>query len=677
MKKPLFITALFRTGSTMLWNMFRQLPQSCTFYEPLHDYLPSYLKYPAEVQKSHLHVKSYFDEYLDTPKAILLHQSDFANYKLFLDSEDSYPELYVYIKALVESVPTWKIPILQFNRIGFRLPWIKKNFPDAILLHLYRNPRDQWFSTLASFNIDVDRQIDFDGYDLTTWARDLIKQFPFLSTQKIEHVYQRFYYIWKLSFLAGQRLSHFSVSYEDILREPRKLVSDILKFADLYSDENLEICLKIVETKPERAWVKDRDDAWFDDMERKCESVLDELGLNKNFALIPLSEIQAQSAKFMALLNDPEYDRWVHNSYRKQLSSERIASYEINQNLNQAYKNAINTINSLQWQLNQNQAERDAIQSQLNQIKAERDAIQSQLNQIQIEFDIFHEKLNRIQGEREQIHKQLEEVQAQLKDALIAQEALKEELCHVYNSRSYRITAPMRAIFGYGRIIRDKIFHPQRFDKENLSLSTQLSNNSPESESSTSLRPAAQSQSTSTVSSIMNSSQPEFSSNQSDQIPDIDLDEIMEKIRLEVARRKTQTLQVDEYDTINVKETQLFRFIKKVQLTLKKLPFYKQIYGIAINFKALIPQYQPQPINVTDLLKYDDEEFINHAYRVILKREPDNSGYDYYLYALKNNRLNKVEILGRLRYSKEGRQLRTKVKGLMYQYILSTLKIKW
>ena len=722
MKRPIFITARFRTGSTMLWNLFRQLPEVCAYYEPLHDYLVPYIKYPAEVQKSHLYVKSYFDEYLNAPNAVSLHRTDFANYKLYLESQDSYSELYAYIHALVESVPALQTPVLQFNRIDFRLAWIKKNFPDVVLLHLARNPRDEWYSTLEPFNIDIDKDIDFDGYDLTTWARDLYKQFPFLATPQIEHIYQRFYYLWKLSYLAGQRLSDLTVSYEDILSNPQKKVTELLYFADLYSDRNLDICLKIVESNPKRAWKKDREDSWFDEMEQKCEIILDELGLNRDFALLPLQEIQNNSPKYQEMLNDPENVIWAQNSLRKQIAAERVNHYEINNSLNQSYKNAIKNIDTLQIQINQLNVERDQIRYQLDEIRDERDTVQSQFTQAQVELDktqtqldeirderdtvqsqfaqaqveldkiqtklelvqtdrdTIQTQLDKIQVERDQILTQLDEVrasreivQAQLYETISEREAIKAELDHVYHCRSYRITAPLRAIFGFGRILRDRILHPHRIEKENLFQSIQFPNNSPESESITSLKTYAQSQSTSTINSIKNSFGHEFYSNQPDQITDFNLDEIMEKIRLEVESRKVQTAQVNDYSAITVKETILFRLIKNIQFISQKMPFYKQIYSAAIKIKPYIPKYYQQNLIVSDFLKYNDEEFIKNAYEKILLRKPDKDGYLYYLTALRNGRLNKIEILGRLRYSREGKQACVKIKGLPYKFVIKSI----
>jgi O-antigen chain-terminating methyltransferase len=53
----------------------------------------------------------------------------------------------------------------------------------------------------------------------------------------------------------------------------------------------------------------------------------------------------------------------------------------------------------------------------------------------------------------------------------------------------------------------------------------------------------------------------------------------------------------------------------------------------------------------------------------ILHREPDESGYKHYLHQLYTGQMSKIEILGILRYSKEGKVLAVPVKGLRKAFI--------
>ncbi|MFH0728826.1 MAG: methyltransferase domain-containing protein [Pseudomonadota bacterium] len=81
--------------------------------------------------------------------------------------------------------------------------------------------------------------------------------------------------------------------------------------------------------------------------------------------------------------------------------------------------------------------------------------------------------------------------------------------------------------------------------------------------------------------------------------------------------------------------------------------------------------YQQRSFNLTDFVCLHGRSFIQAAYAGILKREPDQNGYDRYFEALQNGSMSKPEILGRLRYSSQGRQQHVAVRGLLLPFILS------
>ena len=90
--------------------------------------------------------------------------------------------------------------------------------------------------------------------------------------------------------------------------------------------------------------------------------------------------------------------------------------------------------------------------------------------------------------------------------------------------------------------------------------------------------------------------------------------------------------------------------------------------GIDIRPIALQPRFQPHSdgrYHVNDLLKYHDRHFIQNAYRAILKRGPDATGYRTFIESLRSARLNKIDILARLRYSAEGRAKKVEIEGLL------------
>lgn len=72
---------------------------------------------------------------------------------------------------------------------------------------------------------------------------------------------------------------------------------------------------------------------------------------------------------------------------------------------------------------------------------------------------------------------------------------------------------------------------------------------------------------------------------------------------------------------------------------------------------------------VDDFLQYHDKVFIKTAYLSLLGRLPDSQGQASYLAKLQNFDYTKTEILGRLRYSREGRRKKVSVKGLLLPFV--------
>ena len=78
-------------------------------------------------------------------------------------------------------------------------------------------------------------------------------------------------------------------------------------------------------------------------------------------------------------------------------------------------------------------------------------------------------------------------------------------------------------------------------------------------------------------------------------------------------------------------------------------------------------------LDVSELLAHDDESFIINAYRALLGRDPDGDGWTANLVRLRTGERGKVEILGRVRYSKEGRQRKVPVRGLFLRFAATLL----
>ncbi len=67
-------------------------------------------------------------------------------------------------------------------------------------------------------------------------------------------------------------------------------------------------------------------------------------------------------------------------------------------------------------------------------------------------------------------------------------------------------------------------------------------------------------------------------------------------------------------------------------------------------------QSQKKADSLSDILCLDGEEFIDAAYRFVLRRDPDDCGMSYYRSCLAQGKFDKKDILCRLAYSKEARK---------------------
>ncbi|QWP78541.1 methyltransferase domain-containing protein [Lysobacter sp. K5869] len=79
---------------------------------------------------------------------------------------------------------------------------------------------------------------------------------------------------------------------------------------------------------------------------------------------------------------------------------------------------------------------------------------------------------------------------------------------------------------------------------------------------------------------------------------------------------------------------------------------------------------------LSELLGPADASFVEMAYRVVLRRDPDPEGYDFFLHELRSGHTTKVEVLGALRWSAEGMAKQVHIDGLMLPYKLQQWKRK-
>lgn len=271
------ITARFRSGSTLLWNLFRHLDGFTSYYEPFNErrWFDPHSR-GNHTDKTHRNAEEYWREYDGLGVLADHYREGWTDRHLYMGGDFWDPGMKRYVEILIEKAPGR--PVLQFNRIDFRLPWFRRHFPNAKLVHLYRHPRDQWCSALADLTCfpPGGRTPDFRAHDrfyLLNWCRDLRYHFPFLDESSSAHPYELFYYLWKLSYLFGLRYAHHSLAFERLVGDPDGELGRL--FGALGVRPGSPEKLKALMVPPALGkWKEYADDGWFRRHEERCEAVL-------------------------------------------------------------------------------------------------------------------------------------------------------------------------------------------------------------------------------------------------------------------------------------------------------------------------------------------------------------------------------------------------------------------
>ncbi len=278
-RTPIFITARFRSGSTLLWNILRQIDELHCYYEPLNERMWfDQAARQKHTDSSHKGVDNYWEEYNHIENVSGLFTRDWTYKRLIMDSTSFDPNLYAYIKALIDQSPS--IPVLQFNRVDYRLPWLKANFNNSKIIHMYRHPRDQWLSVSRN-SILISH--DLTGHDLSRynifytieWARNLSSSFPFLDPNLGQHPYYYHYLLWRLSYIYGKTYSGLSISYEDLITDTNSTLTRVIEYIGV-SNTSVDTLANLINTRSDLGkWKSYANSDWYSAIESQCDSLLE------------------------------------------------------------------------------------------------------------------------------------------------------------------------------------------------------------------------------------------------------------------------------------------------------------------------------------------------------------------------------------------------------------------
>jgi adenylyl-sulfate kinase len=157
-QRPIFIHAMWRTGSTYIWRKFREQRQYRAYYEPLHEMLAksreqvlsagndrraSEMRHPAID-------RPYFAEFPSARKSgAQFFEKPLSYERYFLEEGETDEALLRYAGNLIAHASRHKQrAVLQFNRSLLRAGWLTRNFSPVNILVL-RRPTNVWKSIVS------------------------------------------------------------------------------------------------------------------------------------------------------------------------------------------------------------------------------------------------------------------------------------------------------------------------------------------------------------------------------------------------------------------------------------------------------------------------------------------------------------------------------------------------
>ncbi len=282
-RRPVFITGRFRSGTTALWNIFRQEPSVLAIYEPLHDNLPEYLAHELPTDASHRGVTDYFRELRQHRELVLQHyRREFGASRLTLAAGDEHPELRAYLDSLIGLAGSRR-PLLKFVRMDFRLAWLRRQYPEAVIIHIHRHPREQWLSMLAKETPEFAAGRRVNIFQLSLFAASLVGSLPEILSPAAESSYERAYYLARISRAVGEKYADLTIDFEhEFLARDAKMFSRLTALTGIPVLRRTLNQFLATDIPPHAAPAENAVD--FAAIEQRCDAVLERRGLLRAIA---------------------------------------------------------------------------------------------------------------------------------------------------------------------------------------------------------------------------------------------------------------------------------------------------------------------------------------------------------------------------------------------------------
>jgi tetratricopeptide (TPR) repeat protein len=229
LKRHLFIITQPRSGSTVFWKTMRSDSRLRCYNEPFNRHLRHLFESGQDYKnsKSRTHNKV-FTEFLAIPNLLRKHWSSIQ------PTEELYPELIghqiKYIRALLN---TAKHVCIDFITCNAKVDHIRDAFPDALIVHLVRDPRSWTTSHLRPYGEWIrglpSNFFCHDGW-FNFWSRQDLARHLDISGYAHEQLLQ----IWhRLTLAAEKSRPDITVQFEYFARNPERVLRAIYQFIEI------------------------------------------------------------------------------------------------------------------------------------------------------------------------------------------------------------------------------------------------------------------------------------------------------------------------------------------------------------------------------------------------------------------------------------------------------------
>ncbi len=399
---PVFIHSMWRSGSTWLFHKFRESSSGYWCYqEPFHEELinlnnnpDNLLKNPEETVKILRHpnlTKPYFQEFYDIKDFLIGKFVPCISYDSFFD-QTICPEIVEYTRSLIDHAQGK--PVLHFCRSFGRVSFLKNTFGGAHII-LWRDPISQWFSYQVTDYFDIVNLLVVNSKNSPPVILAIRNEIGLnlkegSSYHELSHFpwdsrkrYLLFYSLWLYHLIENHQICHLDLNIDLLSNkgEYRQHRQNALEQHGIFGVD-LSGCSSPI------TFLSDSEKSYFYNIENRVERIF----LGNGYSLNKIQECREMRSSC-----SPQKQAGIPELWRNSEQSRRMAlSYA--DRVGQAEERAV-------------QAEERAVQAEERAVQAEERAVQAEERAVQAE--------------------------AASKDHLM-------QLHAVYNSRSWRVTAPLR-----------------------------------------------------------------------------------------------------------------------------------------------------------------------------------------------------------------------------------------